>query len=556
MDSILLDGHSLGIKETVLVARFGARVEISPEAFERVAMSRAVVDRCVAENRVSYGITTGFGKFSDVFISAEDNALLQHNLIVSHACGIGEPFPLEVVRAMALLRANALAVGYSGIRPETLQSLVDMLNADIVPVVPEKGSLGASGDLCPLAHMVLVLIGEGEAFYRGTRMPGGAALKAAGMAPVVLAPKEGLALINGTQAMTAVAALAVFDSWKLLRTCDVACALSFQALRGIVDALDPRVHALRGQEGQEVCAERLRALLSGSGLTTRQGELRVQDAYALRCAPQVHGASRDALGYVTDIVERELNAVTDNPLIFPGGQDDPDLEFEAPEAMISGGNFHGQPVALAMDFLAIAMAELASISERRIERLVNPHLSNGLPAFLTRSGGLNSGFMITQYAAASLVSENKILAHPASVDSIPSSANQEDHVSMGSIAARKARSIIGNLRSVVAIELLAACQALDLRAEAMRVDLGESLSPATKAAYKAIRSTVPGLGPDRVMYQDIQAVEALVQEGTALKAVEDVIGEEDEAFAWEEDIDADEGEWEDDGSAGYEGDDK
>ncbi|MEI6385112.1 MAG: histidine ammonia-lyase [Spirochaetota bacterium] len=539
MDSILLDGHSLGIKETVLVARFGARVEISPEAFVRVARSRAVVDRCVAENRVSYGITTGFGKFSDVFISAEDNALLQHNLIVSHACGIGEPFPLEVVRAMALLRANALAVGYSGIRPETLQSLVDMLNADIVPVVPEKGSLGASGDLCPLAHMVLVLIGEGEAFYRGTRMPGGAALKAAGMAPVVLAPKEGLALINGTQAMTAVAALAVFDSWKLLRSSDVACALSFQALRGIVDALDPRVHALRGQEGQEVSAERLRALLAGSSLTTRQGELRVQDAYALRCAPQVHGASRDALGYVTDIVERELNAVTDNPLIFPGGQDDPDLEFEAPEAMISGGNFHGQPIALAMDFLAIAMAELASIAERRIERLVNPHLSNGLPAFLTRSGGLNSGFMITQYAAASLVSENKILAHPASVDSIPSSANQEDHVSMGSIAARKARSIIGNLRSVVAIELLAACQALELRAEAMRVDLGESLSPATKAAYKAIRSTVPGLGPDRVMYQDIQAVEALVQEGTALKAVEDVIGEEDEAFAWEEDIDGD-----------------
>lgn len=546
MDSISIDGHSLGIKETVLVARFGARVEIDPEALERVARSRAVVDRCVAEGRVSYGVTTGFGKFSDILISPEENALLQRNLIVSHACGVGDPLPEEVVRAMALLRANALAVGYSGIRPETLEALVDMLNAGIVPVVPEKGSLGASGDLAPLSHLVLVLIGEGEAFYRGTRMPGGAALKAAGLAPVVLAAKEGLALINGTQAMTAVAALAVFDAWKLLRTGDVACALSFQALQGIVDALDPRVHALRGQEGQEIAAERLRALLAESALTTRQGELRVQDAYALRCAPQVHGASRDALGYVTDIVERELNAVTDNPLIFPGAAAEEafsDLDSQegagGEEAMISGGNFHGQPVALAMDFLGIAMAELASIGERRIERLVNPGLSNGLPAFLTRAGGLNSGFMIAQYVAAALVSENKVLAHPASVDSIPSSANQEDHVSMGTIAARKARSIIGHLRSVVAIELLAACQAVELRAELLDVDLEESLSPATRAAYRAVRSAVPGLGPDRVMYQDIEAVEGIVAEGTVLKAVEDVIGEEDEEFAWEEEIDED-----------------
>lgn len=561
METITIDGHSLGIKETVLVARFGARVEIDPEAMERVARSRAVVDRCLAEGRVSYGITTGFGKFSDVLISPDENALLQHNLIVSHACGVGEPLPEEVVRAMALLRANALAVGYSGIRVETLEALVNLLNAGIVPVIPEKGSLGASGDLAPLSHLVLVLIGEGEAFYRGTRMPGGAALKAAGLAPVILEAKEGLALINGTQAMTAIAALAVFDAWKLLRTEDVACALSFQALQGIVDALDPRVHALRGQEGQEVAAERLRALLEESGFTTRQGQLRVQDAYALRCAPQVHGASRDALNYVTGIVERELNAVTDNPLIFPASDADFEDEFgegsragldEAegfvganPEEMgeddiISGGNFHGQPIALAMDFLAIAMSELASIAERRIERLVNPSLSNGLPAFLTRQGGLNSGFMIAQYVAASLVSENKILAHPASVDSIPSSANQEDHVSMGTIAARKARSILGNLRSVVAIELLAACQAVELRAELMDVDLAENLSPATKAAWRAVRSAVPGLGPDRVMYQDIQAVEDIVAEGTALKAVEDVIGEEEDEFAWEEEIEEEE----------------
>ncbi|MDA8410369.1 MAG: histidine ammonia-lyase [Treponema sp.] len=548
METIIIDGHSLGIKETVLVARFGARVEIDPEALERVARSREVVDRCVADGRVSYGITTGFGKFSDVLISPDENFLLQHNLIVSHACGVGDPLPEEVVRAMALLRANALAVGYSGIRVETLLSLVNLLNAGIVPVVPEKGSLGASGDLAPLAHLVLVLIGEGEAFYRGTRMPGGAALKAAGLAPVVLAAKEGLALINGTQAMTSIAAIAVFDAWKLLRTEDVACALSFQALQGIVDALDPRVHALRGQEGQEVAAERLRALLEDSGFTTRQGQLRVQDAYALRCAPQVHGASRDALNYVTGIVERELNAVTDNPLIFPAGdedfEDEPEEGTANPEGIgeddiISGGNFHGQPIALAMDFLAIAMSELASIAERRIERLVNPSLSNGLPAFLTRQGGLNSGFMIAQYVAAALVSENKILAHPASVDSIPSSANQEDHVSMGTIAARKARSILGNLRSVVAIELLAACQAVELRAELMDIDIAESLSPATKAAWRSVRSAVPGLGPDRVMYQDIQAVEDIVAEGTALKAVEDVIGEEEDEFAWEEEIDDD-----------------
>ncbi len=535
METITIDGHSLGIKETILVARFGARVEIDPEALDRVASSRAVVDRCVDEGRVSYGITTGFGKFSDVLISADENALLQRNLIVSHACGVGEPLPEEVVRAMALLRANALAVGYSGIRPETLLALVNMLNAGIVPVIPEKGSLGASGDLAPLSHLVLVLLGEGEAFYRGTRMPGGAALKAAGLAPVVLAAKEGLALINGTQAMTSIAAIAVFDAWKLLRTEDVACALSFQALQGIVDALDPRVHALRGQEGQEVAAERLRALLAGSAMTTRQGELRVQDAYALRCAPQVHGASRDALGYVTDIVERELNAVTDNPLIFPG-EDEGFDEEEGGEAIISGGNFHGQPIALAMDFLAIAMAELASIAERRIERLVNPSLSNGLPAFLTRAGGLNSGFMITQYVAAALVSENKVLAHPASVDSIPSSANQEDHVSMGTIAARKARTILGHLRSVVAIELLAACQAVELRAELMDIDLEESLSPATRAAWRAVRSAVPSLGPDRVMYQDMEAVEDILAEGTVLKAVEDVIGEEEDEFAWEEEI--------------------
>jgi histidine ammonia-lyase len=516
-DTVIIDGHSLTLRKVALAARYEAQAMLAPEAERRMASSRAVVDRCVEENLVRYGITTGFGKFCDVSISKADNATLQRNLIMSHACGVGEPFPAEVVRAMALLRANALAVGYSGIRPATVVSLIALLNSGVVPVVPEKGSLGSSGDLAPLSHLALVLCGMGEAFYRGRRMPGAEALAAAGLTPVALSAKEGLALINGTQAMTAVGSLAAYDARKLARLADLACAITSQGLRGITDAYDPRIHALRGQPGQETSAANLLELLAGSRFTTRQGEERVQDAYALRCAPQVHGASRDAIDYVCTVVEREINAVTDNPIIFPaespmgrGNVDD----------IISGGNFHGEPVALGMDFLGIAVSELANISERRVERLVNPALSNGLPAFLTRSGGLNSGFMITQYAAASLVSENKVLAHPASVDSIPSSANQEDHVSMGTIAARKARSIIDNARNVLAIELLAGCQAVDLRAEAMGGKAEDLLSPSTLAAYRLIRSGVPMVNEDRVMYPDIDAVRALVADGSILKAAE------------------------------------
>jgi histidine ammonia-lyase len=529
MDTVILDGHSLTLRQVALTARFDAQALLSPDAERRMAASRAVVDRCVDKSLVRYGITTGFGKFCDVVISKDENAALQRNLIMSHACGVGDPFPAEVVRAMALLRANALAVGNSGIRPSTVVALITMLNAGIVPVVPEKGSLGSSGDLAPLSHLALVLCGMGEAWWRGKRMAGGEALAAAGLGPVVLTAKEGLALINGTQAMTAVGALAAYDSRKLVRLADLAASITAQALRGITDAFDPRIHALRGQPGQEESAANFRALLAGSRLTTRQGEERVQDAYALRCAPQVHGASRDAVGYVCGVLEREINAVTDNPLIFPReapagasraeGEAFRDGEEELGD-ILSGGNFHGQPVALAMDFLGIAVAELADISERRVERLVNPSLSNGLPAFLTRSGGLNSGFMIAQYAAAALVSENKVLAHPASVDSIPSSANQEDHVSMGTIAARKARSILDNARSVLAIELLSACQAVDLRAEAMASRPEALLSPPTLAAYRLIRSAVPGLDGDRVMYPDIDAVRALVADGSILKAAE------------------------------------
>lgn len=527
MDTVILDGHSLTLKKVALAARFDAQALLAPEAEKRMAASRAVVDDCVDRELVRYGITTGFGKFCDVVISKDENVTLQKNLIMSHACGVGEPLPADVVRAMALLRANALAVGYSGIRPSTVLALITMLNAGVVPVVPEKGSLGSSGDLAPLSHLALVLCGMGEAFYKGVRMGGGQALAAAGLKPVILQAKEGLALINGTQAMTAVGALAAWDSRKLVRLSDLAAALTSQALRGITDAYDPRIHALRGQPGQEVSAANLRGLLQGSGYSTRQGEERVQDAYALRCVPQVHGASRDAIDYVFNVVEREVNAVTDNPIIFPresplgngladGGEGDLG-------EIISGGNFHGQPVALAMDFLGIAVAELANIAERRVERLVNPSLSNGLPAFLTRSGGLNSGFMIAQYVAAALVSENKVLAHPASVDSIPSSANQEDHVSMGTIAARKARSILDNARRVLAIELLSACQGLDLRAEALGGRTEDLLSPPCAAAYRLIRSTVPGLGPDRVMYPDIDAVTALVADNSILKAAESVV---------------------------------
>ncbi len=514
MDEVRLDGCSLTLETLVAVARGGAKALLDEDAILRMERSRAVVERCVEEQLVRYGITTGFGKFCNVVISKQDNAVLQKNLIMSHACGQGNPLPVAAVRAMMTLRANALAVGNSGIRPKVVKQLLDMLNAGIIPVVPEKGSLGASGDLAPLAHMALVIIGLGEATVAGERMPGSKALALAGLRPIALEAKEGLALINGTQAMTAVGALATWDALALYRSASIASALTFQALRGIVDAFDPRIHELRRQPGQIACAADLRRLVEGSALTTRQGEQRVQDPYVLRCIPQIHGASLDAIGYILNVIGAELNAVTDNPLIFPA----PDAPGAAPSAdpgdIISGGNFHGQPIALPMDFLGIACAELANVGERRIERLVNPALSEGLPAFLTTSGGINSGFMIVQYAAAALVSENKVLAHPASVDSIPSSANQEDHVSMGTIAARKAASIIENAQRVVAMELAAACQALDLRAIQMGLpSIEPSLSPRTLPAYKVVRAAVDRLDGDRVMYPDLDAVFRLVADG-------------------------------------------
>ena len=497
---IYLDGKTITVADAVSVARGGEKVAIAPEAFAPIDRARDYVEKKLDENAVVYGLTTGFGKFSDKYISREDTAALQRNLIISHACAMGEPLPADAVRAVMLLRANALCRGNSGIRRTTLQTLIDMLNAGVHPVIPEKGSLGASGDLAPLAHMVLVMIGEGEAFYNGERLPGAAAMQRAGIAPVALEAKEGLALINGTCVMTGIGALAVYDAQSLCMTADIAAAMTCEAQLGIKKAFDPKVHDVRPHEGQGQCAANLLRLLDGSALALDAQPGKVQDAYSVRCVPQIHGACRDAVGYVHAAVTREINSVTDNPIIFP----------EEDEA-ISGGNFHGEPMALAFDFLGIALAELADVSERRTERLVNPALSNGLPAFLTRHGGLNSGFMIAQYAAASMVSENKVLAHPASVDSIPSSANQEDHVSMGTTAARKAVSILDNARKVLAIELFAASQALWLRGE-------EKAAPATKAVYDVIRACVPPIREDVIMYPYMNAVEALIRDGSINRA--------------------------------------
>jgi len=491
--AILLDGNNLTLDQISQVLYHGATIGLSAEAWKKVDESRAVVEKNVSQGNVIYGITTGFGKFSDVVIPHQDVEELQLNLIRSHAVAIGEPFPEKVSRAMLLLRANALAKGFSGIRKETLQLLVDCLNHGIHPVIPSQGSLGASGDLAPLSHLALVLVGEGEAIYKGVKMAGGEALKQAGLKPIRLKAKEGLALINGTQAMTAVGVIAYLEAKQLADLADGIGSLTLEGLRGIVDAFAPEAHHVRPYPEQLEVAERMLSYVEGSQLTTRQGELRVQDAYSLRCIPQVHGAIRQVLNYVQEKLVIEINSATDNPLIFSDSG-----------KVISGGNFHGQPIAFAMDFLGIALSELANISERRIERLVNPQL-NDLPPFLSSNPGLESGLMITQYAAASLVSENKTLAHPASVDSIPSSANQEDHVSMGTTAARHAYQIIQNSRRVLAIEAICAAQAADIRG-------AEKLAPKTKALYQQIRRVVPVIEKDRSYSKDIENLAAWMKE--------------------------------------------
>ena len=503
-EPISLDGTRLTLEQVERASLGGARVVIAAAARERVRAARRLVDR-IAEGTVpTYGINTGFGTLAEVSIARPDLQRLQRNLILSHAAGVGQPLPLREARALMLLRANVLAGGYSGIREVTLDLLLAMVERDVVPVVPEKGSVGASGDLAPLAHLALVLIGEGEAFYRGERLPGREALSRAGLSPVVLEAKEGLALVNGTQAMQAVGGLSLLEAERMSRIADIACAMTVEGLRGSHKPFLAAIHRVRGHEGQIAVAADLRALLARSEINASHQDdscEKVQDPYSLRCAPQVHGAARDALAFVRRTLAIEANAATDNPLVFAEGHGHPDVEGEL---IVSGGNFHGQPVSQALDLLAIACTQLQTISERRVEQLVNPSLS-GLPPFLARNSGLNSGFMIAQVTAAALAAESKVLSHPACVDTIPSSAGREDHVSMGMTAALKARTVVENVRSGLAIELLVAAQALDFRAP-VRAGVG------AQAAHELIRSKVPHMGEDRELHRDIAAVRDLLGE--------------------------------------------
>lgn len=503
---MLLDGNSLNLADVVKVARGYEKVGLSEQGKRQIVASRAIVDKVLEKESAVYGISTGFGDLSSVLISKEEREKLQKNLILSHAAGVGEYLPEDVVRSAMLLRANSLCKGYSGIKLSTVKMLLEMLNRRVYPAVPSKGSVGASGDLAPLAHMVLVLLGEGQAFIDGKLVTGREALSAVGLEPIVLGGKEGLALINGTQIMTAVGCMVWNDAVQLMKEADIAAALSLEALKGTRTAFDGRIHRVRPHTGQINTADNMLRLTEDSRIIFSHANCpKVQDAYSLRCVPQVHGASKDALSRVEETLTVEINSATDNPLIMPENGD-----------ILSGGNFHGQPVAFVMDYLKLALAEIGNISERRINRLLDSHLSN-LPPFLTAYPGIDSGLMITQYTAASLVSENKVLVHPASADSIPTSANQEDHVSMGTIAARQAREILDNVRYILAIECLLAVQGIDFLAP---------LTPGkgTGAACRVIRKAVPHLDEDRVPAPDIQSIYQLIVNGTLLSAVEEVIG--------------------------------
>ncbi len=503
---VVLDGNSLTLEDFLAVSLRDVPVGISDRAMDGVRASRQLVETLLAEGRPMYGINTGFGKFADTAITEDRIDQLQINLIRSDAVGVGNPLPREVVRGILLLRANSILKGFSGARPQIPQTLVDMLNKKVHPVIPEKGSVGASGDLCPLAHMVLPMIGEGEAEYENNVFAGGRAMEKAGIALVRLKSKEGLALINGTPVMTSIAAHALHEAVLLQKSADVIGALTLESLRGIIDAFDPRIHEARGQSGQVLVAANIRRLTENSEWTTRQGDLRMQDSYSLRCIPQIHGASRMAVSYVQELIEAELNAATDNPLVFTDTGD-----------VFSGGNFHGQPVAIAMDTLGIAVAELGNVSERRIAKLVDPALNHGLPAFLVNQGGVNCGFMVPQYAAAALVSENKVLTHPACTDSIPTSAGQEDHVSMGTISARKARTIIKHVQAVLGIEWMCASQAIDLQEKLQ-------LGPGTKKAYELLRKHVTFMEEDRVFYKDQWTAAGLLADGSLVDEVEETPG--------------------------------
>ncbi|QLK85212.1 histidine ammonia-lyase [Staphylococcus sp. 17KM0847] len=492
---LYLTGDTLRIDDIRAFLQQQGTVAVTSDAIQRVKESRAIVEQIINNKETVYGITTGFGLFSDVLIDPQKYNQLQVNLIRSHACGVGQPFEENVVLVMMLLRLNTLLKGHSGVTLDLVEQLQFFINKRIIPVIPQQGSLGASGDLAPLSHLALALIGEGEVYYQREILDSREVLKKLCRQPLKLQAKEGLALINGTQAMTAQGVITYIEVESLGYQAEWIAALTHQALRGITDAYHEAIHIVRNFDEQTDVAGRMLDWLKGSELTTKQGEVRVQDPYTLRCIPQIHGASFQVFNYVREKLEFEMNAANDNPLIFQQGEE---------TLVISGGNFHGQPVAFALDFLKIGTSELGNVSERRLERLVNPQLNGDLPAFLSPEPGLQSGMMIMQYVAASLVSENKTLAHPASVDSIPSSANQEDHVSMGTIAARHGYQILDNVRRILAIEAIIALQAVELRGI-------EHLSPKTRTKYNALRQIVPSITKDRQFHKDIENVAKYLQ---------------------------------------------
>jgi histidine ammonia-lyase len=496
MRGVELTGQPLSLAEIARISRGNASIHVGTSAHAGIHSSRRVVEEIVAKGEVVYGVSTGFGKLSDVHVPAQELRQLQLNLVRSHACGIGNPLSEAEVRAMILLRANVLALGLSGIRLEVVELLCELNNRGVIPVIPEKGSVGASGDLAPLAHLSLTLIGEGEAFYKGERSAGAEALRKAGLNPVALEAKEGLALLNGTQAMHAVGGLALFRAKRLAHVADIAGAMTLEALKGTPTAFDARIHQARPHPGQQAVAQHLLHLLRDSEI--RQSHLandpRVQDAYSLRCMPQVHGAVRGALDHCEKVLEIESGSATDNPLVFEGGD------------ILSGGNFHGAPLALALDFAAIAVTDLMSISERRTDRLVNPDLSEGLPPFLSPHAGTHSGFMILHVAAVALLSEAKVLAHPASIDNLPTSGGKEDHVSMGMTSALKLRGIVENAEHLLAIELLAAAEGLEFR-RPLKGGVG------VEGAYERVRKISAAVEADRSMSSDIARVAAAIREG-------------------------------------------
>ena len=500
-----MTGHSLTLEDVVNVARKGYEVSLDPSAVTFIERGADIVREWADSDKVVYGVNTGFGDLASVVISPQNSRILQENLLKSHACGVGPSFPEEIVRAIMLLRVNSLIRGFSGISILPITQIINFLNLGISPVIPEQGSVGASGDLCPLSHLGITLLGMGDVTLHGEKMSTMEAMGKTGIEPISLGPKEGLALNNGTAVMTAVGSLALADAINLCKTADVAGALSLEALHGVPYAFDSRTHELRPYLGQRQSASNIRKLIANSEIMGKYKHQRVQDAYSLRCIPQVHGASRDAIDYIKGKLQIEINSVTDNPLIFPSDR-----------IAISGGNFHGQPVALNMDFLGIALSELADISERRVARLIDGKLS-GLPPFLVKNSGLNSGFMIPQYTAAALVSENKVLAHPSSVDSIPTSANQEDHVSMGAYSARKASMILSNVQKVISIELFTATQALEF---------SKPLKPGdgTSAAASRIRQDIPFIEEDEYLHPFIHKAMALVENSSIISSVEDAIG--------------------------------